>query len=390
MKTLNYAVLFVVAILVVSFGCADDGPTAPSTTVDTPVSTPVNAPPAAVRATPASFDATSSLRHDINEGFNAYDFTASYDGGMLTLVLTEDEMRSMREASKPHRNRMITVGICPSEPRRISQACGDPIWQDSMRLAGSLELPAIPLAACDGWIVVNAAEMFDDRYDGWRNAPCPRPDGEPAGSDGTGPGWPNYNEYECGKDGSVGDPRRNEMCGEPEREPEPEAPLPVTIEGSWLERVGPINACIAGGTIQRYCLDGTPSIVAQLLDSGIPPVDSTWGRTGQPANTDEATARRMAVAAYNAAPLTGWGSETERMATATSLARAWAEYYCEDAGGMLPILSLEIFPAVNPTTLAGAVDGWEYTDNRQTGNQFQYQARPVYQWRATCARAAGG
>ena len=159
-------------------------------------------PSTSVRTTPASFD-TTSLRHDINEGFNAYDFAASYDGSMLTLVLTEDEMRSMDEAGKPHRNRTITVGICPNEPHHISQACGDPIWQGSMRLADRLELPAIPLASCNGWIVVNAAEMSDDRYDGWRNAPCPVPDGGPVGSDGTGDVWPDYSEYD------PNDPRAN-------------------------------------------------------------------------------------------------------------------------------------------------------------------------------------
>ena len=106
----------------------------------------------------------------------------------------------MREASKPHRSRMITVGTCPVEPHHVLQACGDPIWRGSHALSGRLELPPIPLASCAGWwIVVNAAELSDDRQDGWRNAPCPASDGESViGSDGTGEGWPEYPEPEQG------------------------------------------------------------------------------------------------------------------------------------------------------------------------------------------------
>ena len=109
-------------------------------------------------------------------------------------MLVEDEMRSMREASMPHRNRLITVGVCPTaEPHHALQWCGDPIWRDSMVLSGRLELPAIPLASCEGWVIVQAAELSDDKYDGWRNAPCPASDGNSmTGSDGTGAGWPEY------------------------------------------------------------------------------------------------------------------------------------------------------------------------------------------------------
>ena len=116
---------------------------------------------------------------------------------MLSLALIEDEMRSMREASKPHRNRRITVETCPVEPHHALQTCGDPIWTGTRRLAGRLELPPVPLASCEGWILVNAAELSDDGYDGWRNAPCPNPDGESVvASDGTGDGWPEYPEPE--------------------------------------------------------------------------------------------------------------------------------------------------------------------------------------------------
>ncbi len=192
MKTLNNVVLFVLVLFVLSVGsvaCGDsDSPTAPSTTMaDAP---PSFGPSTPVRTTPASFDA-DNLRPDAR-GWNAYDFTASWDGRMLRLVLVEDRMRNMREASKPHRNRLITVGTCPVEPHHSLQACGDPIWQGSMRLAGRLELDPIPLASCEGWIVVNAAELSDDKYDGWRNAPCPTTDDDAVSSDGTGSGWPEY------------------------------------------------------------------------------------------------------------------------------------------------------------------------------------------------------
>ena len=63
-------------------------------------------------------------------------------------------------------------------------------------LSGTVNLDPIPLASCDGWITVYAAELSDDRNDGWRNAPCPQPDGNPVGSDGTGAGWPDYSEYD--------------------------------------------------------------------------------------------------------------------------------------------------------------------------------------------------
>ena len=190
-------VLVLVSFGFVSFGCGDsDSPTAPSpstTMAEAPSYVPVNA----ARTMPASFDARTLQpgTGDDNDGFNAYDFHASYDGSMLTLTLIEDQMTAMREASKPHRNRRITVGICPSEPHHRLQACGDPIWQGSMRLAGRLELEPIPLASCEGWIVVNAAEMSDDIYDGWRNAPCPAA-GSMTGSDGSGDEWPDYPEPE--------------------------------------------------------------------------------------------------------------------------------------------------------------------------------------------------
>ena len=224
MRTLNYVVLVLVlaSFGFVSFGCGDsDSPTAPSVMQDAP-SVRSTAPSTPVRAMPASFD-PDGLRHDIRDGFNAYEFSASYDGSMLTLTLTEDEMSGMREASKPHRNRTITVEICPSEPKLATLACGDQIWRGSLMLSGTVELDPIPLASCEGWITVTAAELSDDRNEGWRNAPCPMPDGEPVGSDGTGAVWSDYDGHD------PDDPRANKPEPEPTPTPMPEPePDPTT------------------------------------------------------------------------------------------------------------------------------------------------------------------
>ena len=199
------SILAAAAGVLAAASCGDDpAPTAPS-----PVPA-AGAPPAAAAGggspavppagdlQPAAFPADvrglePGAGRDASS-FNAYDFEASWDGSMLQLALIEDEMTAMREASKPHRNRRITVGTCPGEPHHALQSCGDPIWSGSRMLAGRLELPPIPLAECGGWIVVNAAELSDDLYDGWRNAPCPNPDGGTVGSDGSGETWPEYPE----------------------------------------------------------------------------------------------------------------------------------------------------------------------------------------------------
>ena len=111
---------------------------------------------------------------------------------MLSLALVEDEMRSMREASKPHRMRRVTVEYCPVEPHHALQSCGTALWTGRVRLAGRVELDPIALPACEGWIVVHADELFDDAWDGWRNAPCPSAGAGEVGSDGSGDGWPDY------------------------------------------------------------------------------------------------------------------------------------------------------------------------------------------------------
>ena len=197
MRTLNYVVLVLVlaSFGFVSFGCGDDSsPTAPSVMQEAPPSVRATAPSTPVMgATPASFDANlrTVAPGDARYGPNAYDFYAHMDSGMLHVALVEDAMQTMRNASQPHRMRQVDVYHVTSEPRHVLQTQGDPIYSGAVRLSGRLELPpiAIPSCAPHEWIVVQAAELSDDRYDGWRNAPCPQPDGVVVGSDGTGPGW---------------------------------------------------------------------------------------------------------------------------------------------------------------------------------------------------------
>ena len=100
-------------------------------------------------------------------------------------------MQTMRNASQPHRMRQVDVYHVTSEPRHVLQTHGDPIYSGTVRLSGRLELPPITIPSCapHEWIIVQAAELSDDRYDGWRNAPCPQPNGVVVGSDGSGPGW---------------------------------------------------------------------------------------------------------------------------------------------------------------------------------------------------------
>ena len=197
MTTLNNVVAFVLVLASFGFvlGCGDDSsPTAPSVMQEAPPSVRATAPSTPVMgATPASFDADlrTVAPGDARYGPNAYDFYAHMDSGMLHVALVEDAMQTMRNASQPHRMRQVDVYHVTSEPRHVLQTQGDPIYSGTVRLSGRLELPPLSIPSCapHEWIVVQAAELSDDRYDGWRNAPCPQPDGVVVGSDGTGPGW---------------------------------------------------------------------------------------------------------------------------------------------------------------------------------------------------------
>ena len=195
--------------------CSDDANPAAPSALSSPAAPSSGGSPVAGRAAlqpVRAGDVDTVAPGDARYGPNAYDFFATWDGSALNVALVEDAMAGMRRASQPHRMRAIEVFHCNSEPRHVLQTCGAPLYSGALQLAGRLELPPIDLAACTSreWLVVTAAELSDDRYDGWRNAPCPRPNGVAVGSDGTGPGWDR---------GEHGPPERNF----PEPEPEPEA-----------------------------------------------------------------------------------------------------------------------------------------------------------------------
>ena len=184
------------------FGCGDtDSPTAPS-------SAPSSAPPIAMadalspapsfdpstpaRTMPASFD----LRPK-HAGFNAYDFVAGTEDHHLRIGFVPLDMAdgSMREASGSWRGRDIAIYLCSVEPHTTAQnhiqnQCAL-LWDNKGREAGHPDRKLtrdldvrIPLRECAGWIVVNAAELTDDKDNGWRNAPCPT-EGRTSVSDGT-------------------------------------------------------------------------------------------------------------------------------------------------------------------------------------------------------------
>ena len=199
MKTLKPVVLVAFAfVLSIGFvaGCGESGDGSPVGPSPSPVAGAASGAPRAPAVRPASFspggaDVDTVAPGDDRYGPNAYDFFATWDGSALNVALVEDAMARMRRASQPHRMRAIEVFRCASEPRHVLQTCGEPLFSGTLQLAGRLELPTIDLAACASheWLVVTAAELSDDRYDGWRNAPCPRPNGVVVGSDGSGPGW---------------------------------------------------------------------------------------------------------------------------------------------------------------------------------------------------------
>ena len=104
------------------------------------------------------------------EGFNAYDARIEYRDGEVTITFVPVDMPGMPDAAREYRNRTVTVWQCPVEPHHVGQTCGEPVFQDSFAFEGS---PArtFPLPDCAGWLVIEAAELSDDFYDGWRNAP---------------------------------------------------------------------------------------------------------------------------------------------------------------------------------------------------------------------------
>ena len=105
-----------------------------------------------------------------SDGFNAYDARIEYRDGEVTITFVPVDMPGMRRASGAHRNRAVTVWQCPVEPHHVGQTCGAPVFRDSFAFEGSPSR-TFPLADCAGWLVIEAAELSDDFYAGWRNAP---------------------------------------------------------------------------------------------------------------------------------------------------------------------------------------------------------------------------
>ena len=431
----------VVSILAASAGvlaavsCGDDpAPTAPSL-VPAPGAPPAAAAgggsPAAPPARPA--DLRPAARADVrglqpgqgtHGDFNAYDFEASWDGSMLHLALIEDEMRSMRESSKPHRSRPITVGTCPVEPHHATQSCGAPIWRGTRVLKGRLGLPLIPLAECAGWIVVNAAELSDDRYDGWRNAPCPDPDDETGvGSDGSGEGWPEYPEPEPERsaqsiaDGAIRRAGGLVAGGGPVDVAEVSALFPgtgstdggdygatssapavatVEITSNPRVRVTPVGAGTAtitvvfrrsGASVEFDVTVAPPLLVpvqvTETLD--VPHSANNRVRTpfstqvGRPPLNNVPQAQGVARTEYNNLPPAMFNPSTW---TAEQIAAAWQAL--ADTAAATHCTGEGYERAASVTT---GTDQWEYSPNQNSyANTYQYYARKARTWAATCER----
>ena len=257
------------AALGTAAACSDDAnpaspsalssPAAPSS--GGPLARTPSSPPPAGRATlqpvASAGDVVDTVAPgDARYGPNAYDFFAHVDSGMLHVALVEDAMATMRTASQPHRMRLVEVYHVTSEPRHVLQTHGDPLYTGTVRLSGRLELPPIAVESCapHEWIVVTAAELSDDRYDGWRNAPCPQPGGAVVGSDGSGPGW-----------------ERSER-GAPERDfpPEPEKLTITNLENKSYERGAVIEAfriMVTGGDDVTVAVSGLPPGLAWSSES---------------------------------------------------------------------------------------------------------------------------
>ncbi len=160
-----------------SIACSDDNdassPLQPSPLGTAPAGAGPRALPTAAPADPATGagDVPGISRvAPLPQGFNAYDARIEYRDGEVTLTFLPVDMPRMRRASAAYRNRAVTVWQCPVEPHHVGQTCGEPVFRDSFAFEGS---PArtFSLPDCAGWLVIEAAELSDDRYNGWRNAP---------------------------------------------------------------------------------------------------------------------------------------------------------------------------------------------------------------------------
>ncbi len=180
--TMRNCFFFVITVMLAvagagSIACSDDNdassPLQPSPLGTATAGTGPRALPTAAPAGPAAGagDVPGLSRvAPLPTDFNAYDARIEYRDGEVTITFVPVDMPGMPDAAREYRNRAVTVWQCPVEPHHVGQTCGEPVFRDSFAFEGS---PArtFPLPDCAGWLVIEAAELSDDFYDGWRNAP---------------------------------------------------------------------------------------------------------------------------------------------------------------------------------------------------------------------------
>ena len=196
---------FVITVMLAAAGagsvaCSDDNdsssPLQPSPLTNAPAGA---GPRGFAGGPPAGADAAGggiAQLAPVPDEFNAYNAQIEYVDGEVTITFVPVDMPRMPPAAGAHRNRAVTVRHCPVEPHHVGQVCGDgaPVFQDSFAFMGSPSR-TFTLPECSGWLVIEAAELSDDRYDGWRNAPLScRTDDQgrtvtSVDTDGNGDGW---------------------------------------------------------------------------------------------------------------------------------------------------------------------------------------------------------
>ena len=170
----NSFFLLLIVLVAGALACSGDdesssSPLQPSPLAPAPAGAGPSASPVSLTAGAGDVPGISRIA-PLPQGFNAYDARIEYRDGEVTLTFVPVDMPKMPNAAREYRNRAVTVWQCPVEPHHVGQTCGEPVFWDSFAFLGSPSR-TFPLADCAGWLVIEAAELSDDRYDGWRNAP---------------------------------------------------------------------------------------------------------------------------------------------------------------------------------------------------------------------------
>ena len=181
--------------------CSDDGSSSSPLQPSPLTPAPAGAGPRGFAGGPAAglaagADAEIARLAPVSDDFNAYNAQIEYVDGEVTITFVPVDMSRMPPAAGAHRNRAVTVRHCPVEPHHVGQVCGDgaPVFRDSFAFMGSPSR-TFTMPGCSGWLVIEVAELSDDRYDGWRNAPlsCRTDEAGRAvasvDTDGNGDGW---------------------------------------------------------------------------------------------------------------------------------------------------------------------------------------------------------